>query len=310
MTMSNPRPEFNWYKNGAKLNTNQPGVSKYQSLLIEKSKNLYESILVVNRIDEFDLNKSYECEALNELGSNRVSVELVPLSKPDKPTELRALYVDFMTITFGWSPGFDGGLDQVFVMQVNDSLIELDSLDNQNGFLVSVNGPGLLNITFLNLSTMYSIRLMARNRLGQSDWSDYILVRTSDITEADRDLLPVFDTLFLNVPNNRLEFKFKSLVMIPICVNISVLSDKDVNQVSNSCLVISHLKQNEFQLDQTVLKLTNSNSTQTEMFSSKNVKNLKVSVCFQLKQSLCSTQTNAIIGKYPLKHNNHQIELN
>lgn len=275
LTMSNPRPEINWFKNGLKLNT--ASGSKYKVQILQKSKNFYESILTLNSLDEFDLNKKYECEAVNLLGSNKIDVELVPVSKPDRPVELRALYVDFMTITLAWSPGFDGGLEQTFSIQLNDSIIELNSSDSKI--------PGLVNLTNLFYQTMYSIRLQAKNSLGSSDWSEYILVRTSDIQESDRELLPSFDTLFLNVPKNRLEYQFKEIKQnqIPLCLNLSINQTDNIDYFKN-CLPFS-LNTSQFSLEQGL--------------NSKNIKSLKASICFRLKPTICSSlPTNAIIDTY------------
>ncbi len=124
MTMANPEPSFQWFRNGIKLTTSNESskpLAKYTNGESKtKSKNLYENSLVINELALEDLNKIYECEASNQLGSNRLEIELVPLSRPERPTELRTLHVNFMMATLAWSAGFDGGLVQDFFLQLND----------------------------------------------------------------------------------------------------------------------------------------------------------------------------------------------
>ena len=55
LTLANPQPTFNWYKNGNKINTNP----KYTISNVEiKSKNVYENVLTINNLNEYDLNLS------------------------------------------------------------------------------------------------------------------------------------------------------------------------------------------------------------------------------------------------------------
>jgi hypothetical protein len=353
LCMANPQPIFNWYKNGVKLNENinpsrtNNGSSKGVVVAVSNKKyvvletkaalsgprNLYESILTINDVDENDLNNKYECEAMNQMGVDRFETELVAMSRPDRPTELRALYVDFMTIGLTWLPGFDGGLEQTFYLQLNDTLIEISTalvVDPKLSVrLIRVNSNAI-NLTRLAYNTLYSIRLVARNKLGSSEWSDSMLIRTTDLTESSASLLPQLDSLFLNVPKNRLEFGFKSRgngeflsqkttansnndtanvsMLIPICLNVEsiVLGGRDENEFDaynfKKCLPFEGdyyaLSQYVFDgLDESELKLYKGKEPTGEVFNSKSVKSMKVSVCFMAKPSICTNKpTSAIIG--------------
>ncbi|CAF0739860.1 unnamed protein product [Brachionus calyciflorus] len=273
VTMSYPEPKFTWFKNGLQLLEND----KFKVLTIKKSKNLFESNLNLNDLGEEDFNQKYECQAMNQLGSNKVEIELVPLSKPDMPSELRSLYVSFSTVGITWTPGFDGGLEQKFTIQLNDTVLELNS-------------SNLANITNLSVNTIYSVRVMAKNLLGQSNWSDFILIRTKDLTENDRNLLPVFDSLFLNVPKNRLEFEFKTNSVFPICFRLIGKIDMN-NFKSLNCLKYDLKNLNQLLLDKIELD--------DGIFDSKLINSLKVDICFQSKSTVCSERPmTAIIDTY------------
>jgi hypothetical protein len=197
---------------------NESNLKYSTSKAASKSRNLYESVLTINDLNGSDLNKTYECEAINELGSSRVKVELVSLSKPEKPNDLRALFVNFMMIQLTWSPGFDGGIQQEYTLSVNGTLFELSKYNRESGFvftnvskLIQVKrlSDNLVNIINLDEDQLYELKLIAKNQLGSSEWSDELRVKTTYISLQDVYYLPTFDSLFLNVPKNRLEFSFK-----------------------------------------------------------------------------------------------------
>ena len=320
MTMANPEPTFQWFRNGIRLNANS---SKYLSSNVRtKSKNLFENSLIINDLNMDDLNKVYECEASNQLGSNRLDIELVPLSKPEKPSELRTLFVNFMMITLGWSSGFDGGLEQEFYIQLNDSIIDFKNesilkLDSKIEIIKS--GPSLVNFTNLTPDTTYSIRIMSKNKLGSSGWTDYINVKTNRIDSKDSNLLPIFDSLFFNVPKNRLEFTIKKDTdvdayiqsLIPICLNVSAsLENQFLRQLHfDQCLNVENFANiNTFSFDSLNDLILNDKITQ---FEPKKVKSIKVSICYQMNRSICNLMpTTAIIDTYnkisPLNKNSNE----
>jgi hypothetical protein len=311
MTMSNPQPEFKWYKNGMRLNVNS---TKYTtSGVLIRSKNLYENTLVIHDLDaKNDLNKVYKCEAFNSLGLNKLEVELVPLSRPEKPTELRVLHVDFMTVTLAWSSGFDGGFEQKFTIEINDTQFDIDSNGTSNYIQHTKYGPSLLNLTYLNFDTTYSIRLMGKNKLGLSEWSDYLMVKTFDLTKNDIYLLPTFDTLFLNVPKNRFEYTFRNnmtnrITNPLVCLQIETLIDSIDNYLHfKTCLPFNYLSdQRQFSFDllnenELSLLVDNASSNENTLaFRASKVKSIRVATCFQLSPDICtSPSTNAIIGRF------------
>ena len=321
MTMANPQPEFKWYKNGLKLSLNS---SKYTTGgVTARSKNLYESTLFIRDLDaRNDLNKVYKCEAFNPLGLNKLEVELVPLSTPEKPAELRVLHVDFMTVALAWSAGFDGGFEQTFTIEINDTQFDIDSNETaaSNYMQHTRYGPTRLNLTYLHADTAYSIRLLGKNRLGAGEWSDYLTVKTLPVSQNDTRFLPVFDTLFLNVPKNRFEFTMLSggsdenVTMPLVCLKITVvdsLLDKLLGFAT--CLPFSKadmtqrqfsfdsLNENELSMTEQVELMLNATSgvEKAYAFKASQVKSIKVATCFLIKSDVCtSPATNAIIGNF------------
>jgi hypothetical protein len=292
MTMSNPQPGFKWYKDGIELNTVRS--RKYTSSgVLVRSRNVYESTLLIHDVTlSSDLNRVYKCEAYNLLGLSAVEIELVPLSRPDPPTSLRVLYLDYETVTLTWSAGFDGGFEQTFQLQINDTTNQFE-IDSSNGTHLPSNirhakyGASLLNLTRLVYDTTYSIRLQAKNQLGSSDWSEPLLVKTLDLTLNDTYLLPQFDTLFLNVPKNRLEYTFRNVSQQQqqpeACLKIQVNQD---NSWLRQCLPFNYLARKfSFDLDD-------------KSFNVRLVKSIGVAACFQAKQNVCTPLTKAIIDTY------------
>ena len=281
--------------------------------VVMRSKNLYENPLTIHDLDaKNDLNKVYKCEAFNSLGLNKLEVELVPLSRPDKPTDLRVLYIDFMMITLGWSSGFDGGFEQKFTIEINDTQFDIDDVATTDGIRHIKYGPSLLNLTYLNFNTVYSIRLVAKNVMGSSEWSEKLLVKTLDLTENDTQLLPVFDTLFLNVPKNRFEYTFgNNLSSVPACLKVkAMMHSSDQRLQFENCLPFNYLTNNQRQFsfdsltanDLSLVEQSTSNGSaymrSSLIFKATQVKSIKVSTCFQMNPNICTyPSTNAIIGK-------------
>ena len=328
-TSANPVPIFNWYKNGVKLNS-LPQSKYIIGLVIARNKNLYENTMKITELNEGDLNSVYECEAINGLGGNKAKVELVPQSQPDRPTEMRELFVDFMSISLSWLHGFDGGLEQYFQIQLNDTVLKEKSTDSDPDVAYLINtGPSSVNITNVKPNTVYSIRMIAINKIGSSEWSDRILVRTNDLTNKQLNLLPLFESVFLNVPKNKLEFKLKQssaqivnsndIDKINYClkINVSMSDEKEISNIKYElpkCLFVKQLMDQNYllfdELSNDDLELGEKSNTSKVYFKSKHVRSMKVSICFYLKNTICSEKsTSVVIGKLFITYIDYYIYL-
>lgn len=313
LTLANPQPVFNWYRNGVQLSpTSSPTSNKYtfnaiSSSLSKNSKHLYENVLTINNLNDVDLNVDYECEAVNALGTNRIKLMLVALSRPDKPTEFNLIHTDFMSVYVAWSPDlFDGGLASTFEIKLNDSLFNLSDSTEAAGIEYK-NGSNSVQLNNLNYDTVYSLRLRAHNRLGSSEWSEPLIAKTNDLTNADLDLLPVFDSLFLNVPKNQLEYRLVPLVarsqMPKFCFQMSHTQD-NTRFKFNKCIRVDDLLSKEQLLfdslvQEDLMATAVDDSNRSIQFKANKAKSLQVSICFHMKQSICSAEPfNAIIDTY------------
>jgi hypothetical protein len=306
------------------------------------SKNVYQNTLTIFDLNKEDTNSSYECEAVNSLGSNRFSIELVEMSVPEEPTELKLIQANSQMITISWMSGFDGGLPQIFTIKLNDTLIDIDRSDNQifnsNGDLITIVSDiadtNLIHLTNLEPNSLYLIKVISRNNLGSSSFSNPLIVHTDEITNEDINFLPIFDTLFLNVPKNRLEYTYKKSTQliksqisnstiakdiesalaasIRTCFRIELVrNDFDKYQNIKTCLKndIKHQNQQQQQhrvnqlflfdnFDKKSLEIIDNDAGQL-FFNSKQVKEMKVSICFEKQTNVCTVvPTNAIIGNF------------
>ncbi|VDI24339.1 Hypothetical predicted protein [Mytilus galloprovincialis] len=96
---------------------------------------------------------------------------------PEKPQFLRATQTTAYTLELRWIPGFDGGHDQTFVIQyitktgscVNITVNPTDSDDD----------PQIYELSGLQPSNVYEVKLCSKNKIGTSPHTDPIMVSTS-----------------------------------------------------------------------------------------------------------------------------------
>lgn len=280
-SLANPAPEFTWYKDGMQLfqtESETKYVIRTSRVEGETSQSLYESTLTINELGILDMNRNYECEATNSLGSNRAKVELVPMSKPDQPTNLKSTFVNFMTASLTWEAGFNGGITQYFVLQLNDTSYNIDNStcsEESDHICVAKTAEDQVNVHNLRFDSLYNIEVYAVNSMGKSGSSNLIKIETNDLSESDAYLLPVFDTLFLNVPENRLEFTLAEKPSIPAhyCFQISTNLGN-----FNECLPVSSLQsRQDFNLD--LIK---------DSIDLQSISSMHVVTCFQVAPEICS----------------------
>ncbi|XP_053908581.1 nephrin-like [Cuculus canorus] len=118
---------------------------------------------------------TFVCVAQNPLGSARRRFQLRLADRPEAPRELRVSRVTPTSLSLSWSPGFDGGLPQ--------------------SFLVSARGPGAppplvapgpaLTLGGLLPATPYDVTVRGRNARGDSAASGIRAV-TSEVPEEPR----------------------------------------------------------------------------------------------------------------------------
>lgn len=295
-SLANPAPEFTWYKDGMQLfQTDSKTKYVIRTVEVEGQNSLYESTLTINELGVLDMNRNYECEATNSLGSNRAKIELVPMSKPDQPTNLKSTFVNFMTTSLTWEAGFNGGIAQKFVLKLNDTSYSIDnSTCSEQSIHICVEKieSNQVNVHNLAFNSMYNIEVYALNSMGTSGSSNLIKVETNDLSESDAHLLPVFDTLFLNVLENRLEFTIAEKPTLPAHYCFQITTNKGA---FNDCLPVPGLQaRQEFNLDEQAA------------FDLQSISSMYVVTCFQIAPGICSMKPTraSIVNSYGQQHTN------
>ena len=95
--------------------------------------------------------------------------------RPEKPYHVEVMARDDTSVGIMWTPGFDGGYEQRFYVQVFDystmkQVMRLKHVDNIEGNQTIVTG--------MKANTRYIIKVRAKNRDGYSDFADDRIFRT------------------------------------------------------------------------------------------------------------------------------------
>ena len=77
----------------------------------------------MNALTDRDLGAVFVCEATNELVADRLTLQLVAMSRPEKPRDVRLTATSFQSLSVAWTAGFDGGVPQYFALQLDDDTV-------------------------------------------------------------------------------------------------------------------------------------------------------------------------------------------
>ncbi|XP_046400228.1 nephrin-like isoform X2 [Ischnura elegans] len=198
---------------------------KYKIQFREIDPSTWESVLAVRGVRQSDYG-TYKCGASNEFGSITANVNLSPASRPDPPVSLSLKNASHDSVLLSWTPGFDGGAHVVYrirykkVASARRSGSVPEKMEESNGgetlattddrsskkkpvddedllsggsyYYVDVSPPSATAfvVTGLAPATEYAFSIMAKNRLGSSDYSGPPLrVVTSSNNEHERMLI-------------------------------------------------------------------------------------------------------------------------
>ena len=101
--------------------------------------------------------------------------QIVKPGPPEEPKNLEVTAVDDTSINLQWTPGFDGGYNQSFDIQVFDESSGLRILKLKNIRRVEGNKTNILGLT---PQTRYLMKIRSWNREGYSNFSDEITITT------------------------------------------------------------------------------------------------------------------------------------
>ncbi|GFY43633.1 nephrin [Trichonephila inaurata madagascariensis] len=159
-----PNVSFTWFRDGSTIASSKK-VSKYEMKSRHVDFITYESALIVKDLKMQDYG-DYECIAKNDLGFESFKIPLGRKSAPDPPISLNAINATHNAVILTWTPGFDGGMEQMYRIQYrkagsNGGYTVVD-VDSQNSTVFTVGG--------LELGTEYVFGIMALNNMGGSSY--------------------------------------------------------------------------------------------------------------------------------------------
>lgn len=108
-----------------------------------------------------------------------ISITTPKSCPPEKPQYLRATNTTENKLQLRWIPGFDGGHDQTFILEYRNGetgswmKITVDSSTSDDD-------PQIYELSGLQSSKLYEIKLCAENKIGTSPNTDSIMVSTSN----------------------------------------------------------------------------------------------------------------------------------
>ncbi|XP_064602372.1 hemicentin-2-like isoform X2 [Liolophura sinensis] len=165
LAKSNPEPIFEWHFNEQVLNSD--GKYRIQSGGRGQQEYEYTSILTVSQASQSD-HGTYKCTATNSQGTNTQTAAIVDKSVPDACKDLKVLGMTWNSVFLDWTPGFNGGEDQTFMVYYTSDKHSDNVEAPRNGF----------NISGLHPSTSYTLRVAGVNRRGTGPKSAPINVTT------------------------------------------------------------------------------------------------------------------------------------
>ncbi|KAK7495372.1 hypothetical protein BaRGS_00013311 [Batillaria attramentaria] len=187
--LADPTPSFLWYK----IRDGVPSVilAGSNDTMGQSDKfftvNGTTSTLTIENVQLTDFG-DYVVSIANERGTNNYTFSLVPQSAPYVARNLTARPVGSDTAEVTWSPGFNGGDKQQFLLEYLK--------EGTNGWRTLQLDPGIndvtrsvsINVSDLNPSTPYTFRVRSRNMHGYSNYSNTARVLTDAAADSSVQL--------------------------------------------------------------------------------------------------------------------------
>ncbi|XP_063621729.1 hemicentin-2 [Cydia splendana] len=182
-----PKPEFQWFygSNTAPLQMSSDG--HYEINTSTDNNDSYFSVLKIRNVKPQDYG-DYYCNVKNSLGSVRPQIKLQPKGAPETPKALASKKIGPSYVTLQWEAGFDGGLSSTkyFVRYrrvgapgapgASDCVAERTAAQDWMEYDCGRSNP--CNVTRLDQHNSYSFKVKAVNTKGQSNYSNELTVTT------------------------------------------------------------------------------------------------------------------------------------
>ena len=206
-----PAPRFEWSFNNIVL---QNDGLDYKMNLTKLNDDIYEHTLIIKRARKSDYG-DYNCKAMNSMGNKRTVIRLQKKTKPEKPTNVRAVHASYDFITLAWDEGFNGGFNSLFTVEYGEK-------DEKVPHYESCHNNSPCNITGLAQHTAYYVKVKASNIRGESKFSDEATV----FTAVDANLIPAADNVHYATKNKEVSFSVSQGNDLPLVAKIE-LENKD-----------------------------------------------------------------------------------
>ncbi|RCN46004.1 fibronectin type III domain protein [Ancylostoma caninum] len=164
----------------------------------------YEYILQISDTVKSDYG-TYMCRVANGIDKAEVMIKLTQTGAPQVPTDLHKISATPRSLYIGWVPAFDGGFDQSFIVEYRSLNPFTESFGKEDVSTVEVRNTTKLeqikddgtatwflghNLTGLNPLSSYYFRLRSKNKKGFSDFSQFVIATTNDVSEDPNMLAP------------------------------------------------------------------------------------------------------------------------
>ncbi|KAJ2949823.1 hypothetical protein O0L34_g11139 [Tuta absoluta] len=182
--VSFPKPEFQWLYGSSTSPLQMSSDGHYDINTTSNNNDSYYSVLRIKNISSRDYG-DYYCKVTNALGSIKPQIRLQPKGPPESPQSLAVQKVGPSYVTLKWEAGFNGGLStKYFVLYrrvgrsaagercSGDRPTDHDWLEYDCGRI----NP--CNVTRLEQHSSYTFKVKAVNTKGQSNFSNEIAVTT------------------------------------------------------------------------------------------------------------------------------------
>ena len=173
------------------MNGELAGGSKYEVTNTRLNPLTWQSEFRVVDINPSDYG-IYECLARNIEGASKTLVTLQQPTVPDRPDTFTVENITADAVVLSWTPGFDGGRDQVFRVQYHRKTPGSLYTQPQYYDVYPMNSTSVL-IAGLSPSSLYAFSIQSKNALGESNYTEDIEAKT--LAGPDTSNQPQVDNL-------------------------------------------------------------------------------------------------------------------
>ncbi|CAI9737868.1 nephrin-like isoform X1 [Octopus vulgaris] len=183
-----PEPNFSWLKDNRPVSiasvTTEINVNTFRSTLIfpyAVSDNLGVYLVIVN----------------NTIGGITAIRDVRKRSVPDPPKDLVSIEATWESVYLQWTPGFDGGENQTFLIYKILTYSRKRSTDRE--VLVGKTKVSHYNVTDLLPNTAYKFTVRAMNKLGNGSFSKTFSLKTQVNTKMSENTLSTTHMIIIAV---------------------------------------------------------------------------------------------------------------